>query len=64
VLGLWNKAKQGISLEEILKAIGLGSALNWDEVTPSSTYWPYTKEFRKKWTRKGQVDFTQGQGLL
>ncbi len=64
VLGLWNKANQGISLEEILKATGLGSALNWDEVTPSSTYWPYTKEFREKWTRKGQVDFAQGQGLL
>ena len=55
VLGLLNKADQGISLEEILVIIGLSQ---------SNLEWEYTKRFREKWTRKGQVDFTQGQGLL
>jgi len=54
VLGLLNKADQGISLEEILVEIGLSQ---------SKLELKYTKRFREKWTRKGQVDFTQGQGL-
>ncbi len=54
VLGLLNKADQGISLEEILLEIGLSQ---------SNLEWEYTKRFRERWTQKGQVDFTQGQGL-
>jgi hypothetical protein len=54
VLGLLNKADQGISLEEILVEIGL---------TQSNLEWEYTKRFRERWTQKGQIDFTQGQGL-
>jgi hypothetical protein len=57
VLGLLGKAEQGISLEEILKAIGLGSNLNWENLTPTDKDWKYTKKFREKWTHKGQEDF-------
>ena len=55
VLGLLGKAKQGISLEEVLKEIGLSQ---------SNLEWRYTKKFREKWSSKGQIDFIQGQGLL
>lgn len=55
VLGLLNKANQGVSLEEILVKIGLSQ---------SNLEWEYTKRFREKWTRKGQVDSIQDKGLL
>jgi len=50
---LLGKAEQGISLEELLQSIGLSQALEWQ----------YTKKFREKYTRLGQIDFTQGKGL-
>lgn len=56
VLGLLGKAEQGISLQEILQKIGVS--------TSEKLEWEYTKKFRDKWTRKGQIDFIQGQGLL
>jgi len=55
VLGLLGRIEQGISLEEILEETGLSQ---------NNLEWEYTKKFRKKYTRKGQIDFTQGQGLL
>ncbi len=63
VLGRLNKADQGISLEEILKSIGLGSNLDWKAVTPRDGDWKYTKKFREKWTNKGFVDFVQSQSF-
>ena len=56
VLGLLGKNDQGISLQEILQKIGLS--------TSEKLEWKYTKEFREKWTHKGQVDCIQSQGLL
>ena len=52
VLGLLGKAEQGISLEEIFKKLGLTQKLQWK----------YTKQFREKWTRQGQIDSIQGKG--
>ena len=52
-LGLLGKSEQGISLEEILKAIGL----------PNQLEWPYTKKFREKYTRIGQSDSLQERGF-
>jgi hypothetical protein len=54
VLGLLGKGTQGISLEEILTEIGLSRKLEWQ----------FTKKFREVYTQKGQIDATQGQGLL
>ncbi len=54
VLGLLGKAEQGISLEEILEQIGLSRKLERH----------YTKEFREKHTRRGQIDSVQDKGLL
>ena len=42
-----------ISLEEILKQIGLYRSLEWQ----------YTKKFREHYTRLGQKDFIQDRGL-
>lgn len=64
VLGRLNKAEQGISLEEILKTVGLGQVSSWKNITPQDKEWKYTKKFKEKWTHKGQVDFIQGQGAL
>jgi hypothetical protein len=55
VLGLLGKANQGISLEEILQKVGL-SRQNLER--------KYTKKFREKHTRLGQVDSIQDKGLL
>ncbi len=63
VIGRLNKADQGISLEEVLKSIGLGSRLDWKAVTPRDGDWKYTKKFREKWTQKGFVDFVQSQSF-
>lgn len=64
VLGVLGKAEQGISLEEILKTIGLEQVSSWKNITPRDKEWKYTKKFKEKWTRKGQVDFIQDQGLV
>ena len=53
VLGILGKSEQGISLEEILKQIGLYRNLEWQ----------YTKKFRENYTRLGQKDFIQDRGL-
>ena len=54
VLGLLGRAEQGISLEEIFKKIGSSQKLQWK----------YTKQFREKWTRQGQIDSIQGKGIV
>ena len=54
VLGILGKAEQGISLEDVLNNIGLSKKLEWR----------YTEKFREKYTRMGQIDSVQGQGLL
>jgi len=54
VLGLLGKGNQGVSLEEVLNKIGLSQHLE-----PK-----YTKDFRVKYTRLGQIDSVQDQGLL
>lgn len=55
VLGLLGKSEQGVSLEEILKEIGLPQ---------NKLEWQYTKRFREKYTRMGQADSIQGKGLV
>ena len=52
VLGNLGRAEQGISLEEILNKIGLGRGVDW----------PYTKDFREKYTKQGETDMIQGRG--
>jgi len=54
VLGLFQRGNQGISLEEILKKIGLSRELELR----------YTKKFREKHTYLGQIDSIQNKGLL
>ena len=54
ILGRLGKAEQGISLEEILKEIGLSQNIEWQ----------YTKKFREKYTRMGQANSIQDRGLL
>ena len=53
VLGLLGKGEQGISLEEVLREIGLGRNLEWQ----------YTKKFREKYTHIGRLDSVQDKGL-
>ena len=53
VLGMLGKSEQGISLEEVLKQIGLYRNIEWQ----------YTKKFREHYTRLGQKDFIQERGL-
>ncbi len=55
VLGLLGKGDQGVSLEEILKEIGLSKG---------SLEWQYSKRFRQQYTRLGQQDSVQDGGLL
>lgn len=54
VLGLLGKSDKGISLEEVLKEIGLSQELEWQ----------YTKKFRQKWTHAGNVDSIQDKGFV
>ena len=54
VLGLFGRAEQGISLEEILKQIGLSRELELI----------YTKKFCEENTRIGQIHSIQNKGLL
>jgi hypothetical protein len=49
VLGFLGKAGQGISLEEVLSEIGLGRALGWK----------FSKKFREKYTKLGEIDAIQ-----
>ncbi|MBN1360212.1 MAG: hypothetical protein JW993_06455 [Sedimentisphaerales bacterium] len=53
VLGLLGRANSGVSLEEVLRRIGLERSLDWK----------YSKRFRENYTRLGQTDAIQGQGL-
>ncbi len=54
VLGLLGKAERGISLEEVLQAIGLQQ---------KNLEWRFTKRFRQKFTQIGQTDLIQDKGL-
>jgi hypothetical protein len=53
VLGLHDRAEQGISLEEVLIQIGLSRQLEWQ----------YTEKFREKYTRMGQIDSIQDHSV-
>ena len=53
MLGFVGKGEQGVSLEELLKAIGINENLEGE----------YTKKFREKYTRMGEVDSIQRQGF-
>lgn len=55
VLGRLNRGEQGISLEELLKRVGLQQAN-----LPSQC----TKSFREKHTKTGETDAVQGLGLV
>jgi hypothetical protein len=50
ILARYNKSEQGISLEEVLNAVGLSR---------SQLSWIYTKKFREKHTKFGQMDAIQ-----
>jgi hypothetical protein len=63
ILGRVNRANQGISLEEILEAIGIGLGSKWKGLTAKDKDWKYTKNFREKHTRTGQVDSIQNDRL-
>lgn len=52
VLGNIGRSEQGVSLEEVLNAIGLGRQL----------VWKYTKNFREHWTQKGFEEGLGGMG--
>lgn len=53
VLAQLSLVERGLSLEEILKTIGLGRSL------PSQ----FTKQFRDQWTKRGQQEKIQGIGV-
>lgn len=54
ILGYLGGGEYGISLEEALGEMGHSKSVEWK----------YTKKFRQKYTRKGQIDATQGQRLI
>jgi hypothetical protein len=54
LMGFLGRGEQGISLEEILKEIGL---------LPRQLEWQYTRKFREKYSRMGQADYIQDKGL-
>jgi len=54
VLGALKISEQGISLEEVLKAIG----------TTKNTEYPYIKAFREQWSRKGFEEGMTGLSFL
>ncbi len=65
VLGLLGRGEQGISLEELTDKIGLQIGISWAKVNPrDADLWKFTKKFREKYTRLGQIDRIQGQGLV
>jgi hypothetical protein len=53
VLGLLGKSEYGVSLEEVLQDIGLSRQLEWQ----------YTKKFREKYARIGQIDSIQSNSI-
>jgi hypothetical protein len=53
-LGMTGKSEQGISLEEVLREIGLSQ---------QKLEWQYTKGFREKYTGLGRIDSIQSGGL-
>jgi hypothetical protein len=53
VLGRLRRGDQGVFLEEILRAVGLATALEW----------AYTADFRKRYTKEGQRDMITESGL-
>ena len=53
VLAWTNRQDQGLSLEEVLQAVGLGRALPEE----------YTKRSRPRWTQQGQQDMIRGIGI-
>jgi len=54
-LGFLDKSEIGISLEEVLRKVGL---------TPSQKLeWWFSKKFREKYTRQGEIDSIQDKGL-
>lgn len=52
VLGNLDKREQGLSLEEVLKQVGLSRTLPW----------PLTKRFRERWTKQGFEEQLHGLG--
>jgi hypothetical protein len=54
VLGRLNRSDQGVSLEEVLKQIGLQR---------SGLPWSCTKKFREQYTKEGEIHAIQGTGL-
>jgi hypothetical protein len=52
ILGNLGRGDQGISVEEVLKAIGLSANLGWNS----------TKKFRDRYTAEGQTDSIYGKG--
>lgn len=54
-LGFLNKGESGISLEELLQKSGL--------LTSHKLEWRFSKKFREKYTRIGQVDSLQDRDL-
>lgn len=52
ILGCLNKPDHGISLEELLKQLGLTKHLERQ----------YTEDFRVHWTKRGSQDWIQGRG--
>jgi len=54
VLGRLNRSDQGISLEEILKQVGLQR---------SQLPWSCSKQLREKYTSEGAMDLIQGTGM-
>jgi len=55
-LGFLNKAEKGISFEELLHNVGL---------TPSQKLeWRFSKNFREKYIRQGEINRIQGQKLV
>ncbi len=56
VLGCLNLGDQGLSFEEVLRQVGLSVSLDED-------CFHYTKDFRLKFTRRGQQEGIMGMGL-
>ncbi len=54
ILGAIGKSERGVSLEKVLSEVGLSRQLDW----------PYSEEFRLRYTRLGQADSVRDQGLL
>ncbi len=53
VLGRLSRSERGLSLEEVLGAVGLGRELPYQ----------FSRKFRERWTKQGQQEMIQGIGL-